>query len=283
MKKNLPVLIEAAIAGILVFLLTFTNALSSLDYIAKDKLYQSPRGIDSDIKIIGIDEKTLDEYGPIQTWSRSMYADLLNTLNSDENMRPAVIGFDIVFAGNVDDSDSKFAEAVKSSGNVVLVNTLIYSKVLTYDEDGVPHYVDKVVDSTEPYAELAGAAAGIGYSNVSMDSDGTVRRVIPVESYNGQDCSMFSKVLYEEYCRQTGASEKTIKTDKKGRSLIIRYIPPDIAINKELYLFFSKLSTISFLLYNINHSHNADLLHNLIKKTLSYLNRFCAKNLSQCL
>ena len=220
MKKNLPVLIEAAIAGILVFLLTFTNALSSLDYIAKDKLYQSPRGIDSDIKIIGIDEKTLDEYGPIQTWSRSMYADLLNTLNSDENMRPAVIGFDIVFAGNVDDSDSKFAEAVKSSGNVVLVNTLIYSKVLTYDEDGVPHYLDKVVDSTEPYAELVGAAAGIGYSNVSMDSDGTVRRVIPVESYNGQDCSMFSKVLYEEYCRQTGASERTIKTDKKGRSLI---------------------------------------------------------------
>ena len=68
---------------------------------------------------------------------------------------------------------------------------------------------------------------------------------------------------------------------KKGRSLIIRYIPPDIAINKELYLFFSKLSTISFLLYNINHSHNADLLHNLIKKTLSYLNRFCAENLSQ--
>ena len=70
---------------------------------------------------------------------------------------------------------------------------------------------------------------------------------------------------------------------KKCRSLIIRYIPPDIAINKELYLFFSKLSTISFLLYNIDHSHNADLLNNLIKKTLSYINRFCAKNLSQCL
>ena len=74
-----------------------------------------------------------------------------------------------------------------------------------------------------------------------------------------------------------------IYSHKKCRSLIIRNLSINISVHKEFYFLFSKLSAISFLLYNINHSHNADLLHNLIKKTLSYLNRFCAKNLSQCL
>ena len=81
-KKLLPV-IEALIVGILVFLLTFWNLFSELDYIARDRLFQVPRGISSDIKIIGIDARTLEEYGPIQTWSRDVYADLLNTINVD--------------------------------------------------------------------------------------------------------------------------------------------------------------------------------------------------------
>ena len=80
MKNKLTVLVEMLIVGVLVFLLSITHALSALDYLAKDCIYQIPRGINSRIKIIGIDEKTLDEYGPIQTWSRSRYAELLDIL-----------------------------------------------------------------------------------------------------------------------------------------------------------------------------------------------------------
>jgi adenylate cyclase len=83
MRKHIQVVIEALVAGIIVFLLTITNLFRPLDYIARDRLYQAPRGIKSDIKIIGIDAKTLEELGPIQTWSRSVYADLINTLNMD--------------------------------------------------------------------------------------------------------------------------------------------------------------------------------------------------------
>ena len=82
MKNKLIYIIEMVIVGLLVFLLTFVNAFGAIDYIAKDKLYQIPRGINSNIKIIGIDEKTQNEYGPVQTWSRSMYSDLIDQLNS---------------------------------------------------------------------------------------------------------------------------------------------------------------------------------------------------------
>ena len=59
MNKKFTTVIETIIIGALVFVLTFTNAFGALDYIAKDSLYQIPRGIDSNIKIIGIDEKSL--------------------------------------------------------------------------------------------------------------------------------------------------------------------------------------------------------------------------------
>ena len=79
MKKKLQILAETLLVGLLVFILTVTNVFRFFDNMAKDSLYQIPRGIDSKIKIIGIDEKTMAELGPIQTWSRSFYADLLRS------------------------------------------------------------------------------------------------------------------------------------------------------------------------------------------------------------
>ena len=70
MKKGWIVIPEVLVAGLLVLIMTVTGLLSGLDYMVRDKLYQIPRGIDGDIKIIAIDEHTLNEYGPIGTWSR---------------------------------------------------------------------------------------------------------------------------------------------------------------------------------------------------------------------
>lgn len=218
MKKRLPVLVEIIIVGLLVFLLTVTHLFSSLDYLAKDSIYQIPRGINSKIKIIGIDEKTLDEYGPIQTWSRSRYAELLDILNKDENSKPVVIGFDIQFSGNVDQGDSEFAEAAEKSGNVIIVNQLIYSKKGERDKNGVLYYP---VDGTaEPYDDLKNAVLNIGFSNMAQDSDGTVRRVIPEENYGNETHYMFSRLLYEEYAKRAEITVEDIPTDSSGRTII---------------------------------------------------------------
>ena len=217
MKKTILVLIEMIVVGLLTFALTYRNTLSSLDYIAKDKLYQSPRGINNDIKIIGIDAKTMDEYGPIQTWSRSRYADLINKLNIDEVSKPYVIGFDIVFSGNVDEGDKALAEAAGKYGNVVVVNQLVYSERSERKEDGTRY--TPVIDNILPYEELY-ESVKVGFSNVSPDSDGTVRRILPLENYNGETCRMFSKIMYDEYCEKVGITPKDIPTDKTGRSII---------------------------------------------------------------
>ena len=210
--------IEILAAGLLVFLFTIANLTGDLDHLFRDKLYQIPRGINNNIKIIGIDEKTLDEYGPIQTWSRSRYADLISLLNTSDQTCPAVIAFDIVFSGNVDEGDEAFAKAAADSGNVVIVEQLIYSQKKQRDANGVIYA--PVTDISRPYSALVNAAAGVGYSNVAEDSDGIVRRIISNESFQGETCEAFSRLIYETYAQHAGFSPSQIPTDKSGRTLI---------------------------------------------------------------
>ena len=223
MKKGWIVIPEVLVAGLLVLIMTVTGLLSGLDYMVRDKLYQIPRGIDGDIKIIAIDEHTLNEYGPIGTWSRERYAQLIRVLNQNPDAKPALIGFDIQFSGEVDAGDAAFAEAVKESGNVVVVNQLIYDDRLVENEQG--NLVNRVKGIDMPYAALANAAS-IGYSNTAQDSDGVVRRVIPMEQVEAADGGekttwhMFSEVLYEKYCELQGKTPSRIPTDKTGRTLI---------------------------------------------------------------
>ena len=217
MRKGLIVVGEAVVAGLVVFLLTAFNLLSSLDYISRDKLYQVPRGIKSDIKIIGIDAKTLEEYGPIQTWSRSRYADLIRTLNVDAGTKPYVIGFDILFSGLVDEGDTALAEAAGEYGNVVVVSQLRYSRKWETDQNGIMYY--PVTGIVIPYSSLTEVTT-TGYSNVAADSDGTVRRIRPVETYEGRQYRMFALEMYYRYCEATGTTPNELPTDKTGRTII---------------------------------------------------------------
>ena len=218
MRRNLLSVIDTLAVGTLVFLLTFTNLFSALDYIARDYLYQVPRGIKSDIKIIGIDGRTLEEYGPIQTWSRSVYADLIDKLNVDENTKPYVIGFDILFSGNLDsEGDQALVDAAAKYDNVVVVSDLHYSTRWAVDENGTVYY--PVSEIYNPYKELFDVTT-VGYCNVSQDSDGTVRRILPTETFEGNTYYSFAKVMYDKYCSVLGVTPNEIPTDKTGRSLI---------------------------------------------------------------
>lgn len=210
--------IEAAVVFLIVLLLSVTNLLSPLDYILKDGLYQIPRGVDSRIKIIAIDEATLEELGPIQTWSRSYYADLIRILNGNEASKPSVIAFDIIFSGYVDtEGDMAFARAAADSGNVVTASQFIYSEKSEIGEDNLRYYPIEAV--VYPYKELCDATVH-GYTNVAQDSDGVVRRVSIQEAYDGAWQFSFSHAIYMLYCEKQGITPNEVKTDRYGKTLI---------------------------------------------------------------
>ena len=87
MKERLIRLAECIIALTVCFVITYFGVFSSLDSLYQDKIYQIPRGMNQKIKIIAIDEKTLEAYGPINTWDRSVYNSLLNSLGDYPALR----------------------------------------------------------------------------------------------------------------------------------------------------------------------------------------------------
>ena len=62
-----------------------------LENYGEDYLYRKLDGISENIKIIGIDDKTLDILGPYSDWNREYFADLINILNEDTENRPEKI------------------------------------------------------------------------------------------------------------------------------------------------------------------------------------------------
>ena len=220
-------LFESLLVFLVIFLMAKNNKLSSFDYILKDALYQKPRGVQSNIKIIAIDEKTLDRLGRIDTWSRQTYADLINTLNVDDKIRPAVIGFDIIFASDVDEGDQALSDAVAATDNVVTGYQYKYEDRYTIGEDG--QKILQIESVASPYASLSKASPYKGYFNISQDSDGIVRRFKVHESDPeevagaGTVTSSFSYQVYDRYLNVTGKATDladNIPTDKYGRTLI---------------------------------------------------------------
>ena len=206
------------LAAALVFILTVTNAFSRLDYLATDAIYQTPRGVSGKIKIIGVDENTLEKYGPINTWSRAVYADLIKKLTEDPENAPDIIGFDIQFSGHVDETgDMAFAEAAREYGNVVVVGQFKYDDMPYRDPNGNIYHA--VRDIYLPYQELADECY-MGYSNVSQDSDGTVRRITTETEYNGTVYRSFPWMIYKKYCENQHVEPLAYSRDQYGRSII---------------------------------------------------------------
>lgn len=223
MKKLIRDITETVIVILLVFILTVTNLFSPLDYILKDIAYQSPRGVSNQIKIIAIDDKTLEELGPIHTWSREYYGRLVSMLNQNEASRPSVIAFDILFSGyygdnnTISEGDKLFVEEARKSGNVVSVVQFRYDERAAKNENGLLTY--PVQEVYYPFPELKDVVT-VGSSNVAMDSDSTVRRIDLEEKFGGENIPMLPKAVYDLYCEKNQITPDTVPADKYGKTLI---------------------------------------------------------------
>ena len=100
-NRNKKLILVAEISVIICFLCVtvVTSPFYTLDSIVCDKLYTQMNGVRHDIRIIAIDEETLEEYGNFSVWSREKSAELMEVLCADEDNAPIAIGMDILFTG----------------------------------------------------------------------------------------------------------------------------------------------------------------------------------------
>ena len=164
---------------------------TEVNNLIMDSLYQQEQTTNPDIKIIAIDDKSLDELGKFNNWSRSYYTKLIEVLNKEEH-KPAVIGFDILFTGKQDEVvDQEFADICKESGNVVVAMNLLFKSSVTVTDDLISSNME-VQDVSTAYDALYQNTES-GYVNTVLDkTDGYVRRCVPVIEANGKRYESFS-------------------------------------------------------------------------------------------
>ena len=188
-----------------------------LDMGISDRLNQRETVTNKKIYIIGIDDKTLEQYGPVNTWSREIPAKLVSILNSAKDARPAVIGFDVIYSEEADKAaDDYFAKVCGEAGNVVAAMSFSFKEQPEKDENGRivynPYYVDYVI---EPYDSLKNEVM-CGFANTFVDTDGYVRQAMAYLEHEGERKYSLSSKVYQVY--QESRGEKAVLPETYGRN-----------------------------------------------------------------
>lgn len=188
-----------------------------VDIGISDSLNQRESVTNKKIYIIGIDDKTLEQYGPVNTWSREIPAKLVTLLNGADGVRPAVIGFDVIYSEEADrKADDAFARVCGEAGNVVAAMSFSFKEQPERGADGRivynPYHVDYVI---EPYDSLKKEVLR-GFANTFVDTDGYVRQAMAYLDYEGERVYSLSSQVYKIY--QESRGEKAVFPAVYGRN-----------------------------------------------------------------
>lgn len=203
MKKAITCIAFAALA----FFGAFFNVFGSADQYMEDVLYHQPKGTDSRIRIIKIDDRTMNELGDFSEWDRSVYAELIDTLCVSEDIKPSVIAFDILFGNeNGTEADMEFVRACQEHGNVVTGFSYVFTKeIITNDDGTIAIDAMAVQEKVQPYAALKEVTSQ-GFVNALMDNDDGVIRssFLYYDEKSGERTRSFSSAIYEAYMQSVG-------------------------------------------------------------------------------
>lgn len=205
----------AVVLASLIFLYLGTARL--MDIGISDRLNQRETVTNKKIYIIGIDDRTLEQYGPVNTWSRDIPAQLVSTLSGASGKGPAVIGFDVIYSERADEAaDDRFAQACGQAGNVVAAMSFSFKEQPEKGEDGRivynPYHVDHVI---APYESLRNEVI-CGFANTFVDTDGYVRQAMAYLDYEGERVYSLSSQVYQIY--QESRGETAVYPETYGRN-----------------------------------------------------------------
>lgn len=220
-KAKLTTTAEALLIFFITFVFCYFNVFAYFDTILTDRLYQKPRALNNKIKIIGIDDDTLRELGPMGTWSRQIYADIINILGD----HPAEIVFDLMITGNMDEAgDEAFREACRTASVPVIAGSQIdFRTNFQYSENGIV-YIDNysAVAVDMPIAECE-----TGFVNTFPDDDGLIRSAALVYNYNDEQLESLAYKTYRLYCQKYNIPDNYPRLDNGKMNIFFAGKPRD--------------------------------------------------------
>ena len=194
-------------------------------------LYAAPA--DDRLLVVQIDDDALAALGR-WPWPRTLHADALHRLKA---AAPAAILYDILFI-EPSPQDGALADAVGGSPPVYL--PMLFE---VPGPDGAPWLIRR------PAEPIAGAAAGIGTANLSLDSDGRARSIMLATPDGGQVLPHMAELAYR---RLTGhPSPAFARTQADAEAVHVPFLSP------------GSFRTVS-LLQVLRDEVPADFLHNKV-------------------
>ena len=217
-KRDWKAVLFSFVLAVVTFVIARFSLLDSADHFLMDQMFQRGSTPDMPIHIIAIDEATLAELGQYTDWGRSVYAELLDKLCSEE-YSPAVVAFDILFTSEKDAAgDAAFVEACKRAGNVLVGTNLEFKEVMV-EKDGKKDldraHVERVVypyDALLPYVKL-------GFANSEeYFSDNYMRTLMTtLDIGNGQQMDSFALAIYRAYNESQGRETEDYSLRKHNK------------------------------------------------------------------
>ncbi len=214
-KQRVSEMLPAVLAAFLAALLAVASPFERTEYWLGDRIFVREKPVNNSIKIIGIDDASLQVMGPFSGWSRQQAADLLNAF--DREHPPAVIAFDINYFGEKDeDGDGALAEAAAAYDGLVMASYLQYTTKLEQQPDGSLWMNTMHLAQVEkPYEALA-AVSYDGFTNAMQDADNYARRAMLSVVWNDQVSYNFACETYCRYMEAMGRTPQLPKTDEQG-------------------------------------------------------------------
>ena len=211
-------IIVALVIAALFTLIAGKGGLFRLDRALSDAMYDMPKSHDGVICVVGMDQKALDEIGPMP-WDREVMATVIRNLNANPDAKPAVIALDVLYTGTTSKaSDDALVAACREGGNVVAAEAANFTDLLVTEGDNF--YVNPFgitgVDRVIP--ELSKATLQ-GHINAMQDKDGILRHGLLwiTDPNTGAKTQLFARVIYEKYCEATGQTPNRLPdTDENG-------------------------------------------------------------------
>ncbi len=198
---NLKRIFFSLIGAVVITTALSFEILSPIANAFSDEFYQTHNTPNSEIIIIGMDEKSLDAYGNMP-WPRDIMASAINQLNMDESNKPAVIGVDTLYiSSDNSNEDNQLIQAAKNGGNVVTATNITFGTQLVTLNDG-SFYMDNeaVLLVEEPFYELKEVSKSTGHLNAMLDTDGILRHAIwNVTLEDGTEYPSFNQSIYKAY------------------------------------------------------------------------------------
>lgn len=213
--KN-PIVISLISSLLVTLLIAAGGVLDTVDLWAQDSWFQSAKALDGEIIVIGIDDKSLEDIGPYNTWDRTIMAQALEKFAENPDMMPAVIAIDTLYTEeSTPEADERLANAAAALGNVVTASFAnIGTKVIS--EDGSTYYdTQAVLSYSEPYESLR-AVTTQGHINAMYDDDGILRHAMLFVKPDGETVYSMAYETARIYAEANGFEVETPPASSRG-------------------------------------------------------------------